>query len=249
MPTNERCDTDDTIPPDRDTAKIRQGRIENHVRTEAIQLPAHRETGKPMAQFLRSPLVLFALLGALAGQPTAAGAQALTATGWDLEKDVDAPSYAVAEPTSTDLNIDSVVLSCEQGPNRRGLQLRIYLSDAGPLAPRAGGTLKDEPRFELVIDGKSHPAQLAFADTFVVVADSADGTMPLLSSQLLDAIQAGRRMELRFDLVREAKGQAPSFDGTTVLDLRAGRGGAAVAAVRRCAGEAHPQVAETPRRR
>jgi hypothetical protein len=200
-----------------------------------------------MAQLLHRPLVLFALLGALAGQSTAVGAQP-RATGWDVEKDVDTPSYAVAEPTSTDLNIDSVVLSCEQGPSRRGLQLRIYLTDAGPLAPRGGGALKRDSAFELVIDGKSHTAQLYFADTFVVVADAADGVMPLLSNKLLDALQMGRRMELRFDLVREAKGQPASFDGTTVLDLRAGRGGTAVAAVRRCAGEAHPQVAETPRR-
>src|SRR5882724_8105576 len=98
-----------------------------------------------MVQLPRGPLVLFALLATLAGQPGAAGAQPLAA-GWDLEKDVDTPSYAVAEPTSTDLNIDSVVLSCEQGPNRRGLQLRIYLLSNGPLAPRGGGTLKDHPR-------------------------------------------------------------------------------------------------------
>lgn len=200
-----------------------------------------------MAQLLRGPLVLFALLAALAAQAATADARR-AAAGWDLEQDVDAPSYAVAEPTSTDLNIDSVVLSCEQGPNRRGLQLRIYLLGAGPLAPRAGGTLKDDPAFELVIDGKSHAAQLLFADTFVVVADSADGVMPLLSHKLLDALQAGRRMELRFDLVQEAKGQAPSFDASTVVDLGAGRGGAAVAAVRRCAGDPGPQVAETPRR-
>jgi hypothetical protein len=200
-----------------------------------------------MAQLLRGPLVLFALLATLAGHSGTADARRAV-IGWDLEQDVDQPSYAVAEPTSTDLNIDSVVLSCEQGPSRRGLQLRIYLMGAGPLAPRGGGTLKDDPEFELVIDGKSHAAQLLFADDFVVVADSADGVMPLLSNTLLDALQAGRRMELRFDLVQEAKGQAPSFDASTVVDLRAGRGGAAVAAVRRCAGEKIPQVAETPRR-
>ena len=199
-----------------------------------------------MVQLPRGPLVLFALLAALVG-PVVAGAQPLV-TGWDVEKDVDAPSYAVAEPTSTDLNIDSVVLSCEQGSSRRGLQLRIYLLGNGPLAPLKGGTLKSDPAFELVIDGKSHAAKLLFADTFVVVADSADGTMPLISDKILDALQRGRRMELRFDLVQETKGQTASFDGTTVVDLQAGRGGAAVAAVRRCARQSGPQVAETPRR-
>jgi hypothetical protein len=198
-----------------------------------------------MVQLPRGPLALFALLATLAGLPVAASAQP---PGWDVEKDVDAPSYAVAEPTSTDLNIDSVVLSCEQGSSRRGLQLRIYLLGDGPLAPRSGGTLKPDPAFELVIDGKSHAAKLIFADTFVVVADSADGLMPLLSDKVLDALQRGRRMELRFDLIQEAKGQTASFDGTTVVDLQAGRGGAAVAAVRRCAGQPGPQVAETPQR-
>ena len=210
-------------------------------------LPTPRESGRPMAHLLRGPLVLFALLSALAGQSGAADAQ-VQATGWDLEKDVDSPSYAVAEPMSTDLNIDTVVLSCEQGPHRRGLQLRIYLSSAGPLAPLAGGTLKSDPTLQLVIDGKSYATQLLFADDFVVVADTADGTMPLLSDKLLDALQAGRRMELRFDVVQEAKGQAPSIDATTVVDLRAGRGGTAVAVVRHCAREPGPQVAETPRR-
>lgn len=200
-----------------------------------------------MVQLLRALVAPFALLVGLAG-PGAADARP-PAGGWDLEQDVEAPSYAFAEPTSTDLNIDTVVLSCEQGPSRRGLQLRLYLRGEGPLAPKSGGVLKGDPALELVIDGKTHAAQLLFADTFVVVADSADGTMPLLSHKLLDALQSGRRMDLRFDLVQEAKGHAPIADGTTMLDLRAGRGSAAVATVRRCAAESGPQVAETPRPR
>jgi hypothetical protein len=70
--------------------------------------------------------------------------------------------------------------------------------------------------------------------------------MPLLSDALLDKLQRGRRMELKFDLLQEAQQLTPSFDGTAVLDLRAGRGGAAVAAVRRCVDGKVPQVAETP---
>ena len=161
-----------------------------------------------------------------------------TAVGWELERDVETPSYAVTEPASTNLNIDSVVLSCEQGPSRRGLQLRLYLSGAGPLAPLgAGKDLKDDPTVDLIIDGLSHSAQLLFADDFVVVADTADGAMPLLSDALLDVLQAGRRMEMRFLLVKVTEGQAPAFDGIAVVELQAGPGGAAVAAVRRCAGE------------
>lgn len=172
------------------------------------------------------------------------------AAGWTLEANVSSPSYAVAAPTSTDLNIDTVVLSCEQGPDRRGLQLRLYLSGAGPLAPKvAAAALKDDPRIELAIDGVSQTADLLFADDFVVVADTADGTMPLLSDALVEKLQAGRQLELRFDLVQEPRGQAPSFDGSAVVDLQAGSGSRAVAAVRRCADQPTQHLAETPRGR
>lgn len=197
-----------------------------------------------MARLLSRPLTFFAGLVGLAG-PAMAGA-----AGWGLEANVRDPSYAVAEPTATDLNVDVVVLSCEQGPERRGLQLRLYLSDAGPLAPKAAAAgLKDDPRVELVVDGVSQTADLLFADDFVVVADSADGTMPLLSNAFLDKLQAGRRLELRFDLVQEPNGQAPAFDGSAVVDLQAGSGSRAVAAVRRCADQPGQHLAETPRGR
>lgn len=172
------------------------------------------------------------------------------AAGWGLEANVREPSYAVAEPTSTNLNIDVVVLSCEQGPDRRGLQLRLYLSGTGPLAPKVATTaLKDDPRVALVVDGASQPAELLFADDFVVVADGADGTMPLLSDAFLDKLQAGRRLELKFDLVQEPRDQAPSFDSSAVIDLQAGAGSRAVTAVRRCADGPAQHLAETPRGR
>lgn len=196
-----------------------------------------------MAHLLGGSLTLIAGLVGLTG-PAMAGA-----AGWDLEANVPSPSYAVAEPTSTDLNIDAVVLSCERGPDRRGLQLRLYLSDTGPLAPKGAAALKDDPKVELAIDGVNHAAQLLFADDFVVVADAADGAMPLLSDSFLDKLQTGRRLELRFDLVQEPRGQAPSFDGSAVVDLQAGSGGRAVAAVRRCADEPTQHLAETPRGR
>jgi hypothetical protein len=197
-----------------------------------------------MAHLLGGSLTLLAGLVGLAGAAMAGAA------GWGLETNVASPSYAVAEPASTDLNIDTVVLSCEQGPGRRGLQLRLYLSGTGPLAPKAAAAaLKDDPRVELAIDGVSQTAELLFADDFVVVADTADGTMPLLSDAFLDKLQTGRRLELRFDLVQEPRGEAPSFDGSAVVDLQAGPGGRAVAAVRRCANEPTQHLAETPRGR
>jgi hypothetical protein len=195
-----------------------------------------------MAHLLGRPLTLLAGLIGFTG-PAMAGA-----AGWSLEANVRDPSYAMAEPTSTNLNIDVVVLSCEQGPDRRGLQLRLYLSDAGPLAPKVATTaLKDDPRVELVVDGVSRPAELLFADNFVVVADSADGTMPLLSDAFLDKLQSGRRLELKFDLVQEPRDQAPSFDASAVVDLQAGVGSRAVAAVRHCADGSTQHLAETPR--
>ena len=196
-----------------------------------------------MAHLLGGSLTLLAGLIGTAG-PTLAGV-----AGWVLEANVASPSYALAEPASTDLNIDAVVLSCEQGPERRGVQLRLYLSGQGPLAPKAAAALKDDPRVELAIDGVSQAADLLFADDFVVVADTADGAMPLLSEAFLDRLQAGRRLELRFDLVQEARGEAPSFDGSAVVDLQAGPGGRAVAAVRHCADEPRQHLAATPRGR
>ena len=203
-----------------------------------------------MVPLIGGVLALLAIPLALAGQPVAGATNARPpVAGWELERDVERPSYAVIEPASTDLNIDSLVLSCEQGPQRRGLQLRLYLSGDGALAPRGAGdpagNLKNDPTVELAIDGVSHAAQLLFADDFVVVADSADGVMPLLSPALVDALQAGRRMELRFHLVQGTPGQTPTVDGSAVVDLQAGPGGAAVAAVRRCAGEPDLQFAES----
>ncbi len=197
-----------------------------------------------MAYLLNRPLMLLAGLIGLAS-PAMAGA-----AGWALEANVRDPSYAVTEPTSTNLNIDVVVLTCEQVTDRRGLQLRLYLSGNGPLAPKVATTaLKDDPRVELVVDGVSQPAELLFADDFVVVADSADGTMPLLSDAILDKLQAGRRLELKFDLVQERSNQAPSFDSSAVVDLQAGAGGRAVTAVRQCASGSTQHLAETPRGR
>ena len=36
--------------------------------------------------------------------------------GWELERDVEVPSYAVTEPASTNLNIDSVCVVVRAGP-------------------------------------------------------------------------------------------------------------------------------------
>jgi hypothetical protein len=200
-----------------------------------------------MLQFHRG-FLRFLAFSALAGQSAIGAAQAAS-PGWDLEKDVETPSYAVVEPVSTNMNVDVVVLSCEQGLGGTGLQLRLYLAGTGPLAPKGVGALKDHPAIEFAIDGKRHAAHLAFADEFVVVSDTTGGVTPLLSEALIVALQHGRKMEMRFDLVKEPAGKAPVFESSVVVDLQAGRGGSAVAAVRRCAGgTAGQQVAESAAR-
>jgi hypothetical protein len=96
---------------------------------------------------------------------------------WKLERDVEPPSYAVIEPESSNLNIDSVVLACEEAGDARVLQLQIYLSTEGPLLPK-GATpkqLKADPRAEIAIDSHVFSVDLLFADTYAVLADESRG--------------------------------------------------------------------------
>ena len=156
---------------------------------------------------------------------------------WKLERDVDPPGYAVVEPESSNLNIDSVVLACEEAGDSRVLQLQIYLSTEGPLSPIGAvpQPFKDDPRAEIAIDGRVFPVGLLFADNYAVLADETEHMFPRLSESLLDAMATGRIMVLRFDLLAERAGQPAAFDGEAVVALRDGEGGAAVSAVRRCA--------------
>ena len=170
-----------------------------------------------------------------------ADASAGKSLGWILERDVDTPSYAYAEPTSTNLNIDTVVLTCEAGDATTILQLQLYLKDDGPLLPSGAlpSQLKQHPRAEIVIDGHAIPAAILFADDHVVLADEKRGRLPALSHRLVDAMARGRTMILRLDLITEPTGGPAAFDGEAVVDLQAGAGGAAVNAVRRCAEPKH----------
>jgi hypothetical protein len=156
--------------------------------------------------------------------------------GWELEQGLEPPSYAVIDPLSTNLNIDSVVLGCEEAGDNRVLQLQIYLSTEGPLAPKGVDSrlLKDDPRAEIAIDGRVFPVGLLFADDYAVLADETVAMFPALSQPLLDAMQTGKTMVLRFDLLAERAGQPAAFDGEAVISLQAGVGGAAVSALRRC---------------
>jgi hypothetical protein len=184
----------------------------------------------------RPPLrLLLLVIAALAPFAAHAGSDALS-EGWMLERGTAEPSYAAVVPTRTNVNIDTVVLACEQGWGERLLQLQLYLTDEGvlrPIYPHAR-PLNDGPRAEASIDGKVFPVALLFAEDHVVLADTQVGPFPLLSDAFLDAVQAGRTMTLRFDHLAEWSG-ASTFDSEAVVDLQAPGGRAAIAAVRRCA--------------
>jgi hypothetical protein len=177
------------------------------------------------------PLVvrLAAMLGCLGATPTFAD--------WKLERDVEPSSYAVIEPENSNLNIDSVVLACEEAGDARVPQLQIYLSTEGPLLPKGAAPqqLKGDPRAEIAIDGRVFPVGLLFADTYAVLADETDQMFPRLSERLIDAMATGRIMILRFDLLAERAGQPATFDGEAVIALQPGTGGATLSAVQRCA--------------
>ncbi|WIM11927.1 hypothetical protein [Enhydrobacter sp.] len=178
---------------------------------------------------------LLVLALGLAAQVPADGT-APVSRGWEVERNVEEPSYARIEPTESNLNIDALVLTCALTRDATILQLELYLSTEGPLMPEGvdASQLRPDPRAMVVIDGRSHPTTMFFADDHVVVADSVTDRMPSLSRALVDAIQDGKNMVLRFDLAQKAPGQPSGFDGLARFDLQASEGGAAIAAVRRC---------------
>lgn len=194
---------------------------------------------RPLQQIVRTALAPLTLAMAVAGPVLAEGA------GWTAERDVDAPSYAYAEPRRSDLNIDTVVLACEPADDGRVLQLQLYLVNDGPLIPAnaTANRLKTHPRAEISIDGKVFPVELLFAGDHVVLADETDRMYPRVSERLLDALEEGRLMSLRFDLLAESELQPAALDGEAVVELRDAGSGSAVAAVRRCGMETDLQSA------
>jgi len=76
------------------------------------------------------------MLACLGAASSFGGTPSGTFEGWEIEQGVEPSSYAVINPVSTNLNIDSVVLACEEAEDRKVLQLQIYLSMEGPLASK-----------------------------------------------------------------------------------------------------------------
>jgi hypothetical protein len=100
--------------------------------------------------------------------------------------------------------------------------------------------LKEHPGIDIAMDGRVFSAELLFADDYVVVADTREGSAASLSDEFLDAMQRGKTMVLRFDLLEEEGGQS-RFDAELVVDLQAGA--TAIASVRRCASAGLHQAA------
>jgi len=163
-----------------------------------------------------------------------AAATSLEGPSWGTEPGVSPPSYALTEPTESDLNVDTVVLVCSETGQGRALELDLYLAEPGPLLPNNADPrwLKERPSVEISIDGRTFRADLLFSDDHVVVTDASDRRRPILSAALLDAMQSGRTMVLRFDLLKESPDGASRFDSLLVIDLRSGQ--SAIASVRRC---------------
>lgn len=192
------------------------------------------ETGRelPLGRaFLLSLIGMVLLAGAAAAQDDNQSAH-----GWKLEPDVDPPSYAVIEPSSSTLNVEALVLTCEQAGDRRVLQFQLYVSEPGPLMPTGGDSraLRSDPRAEVLVDGRIHPVSLFFAEDYVVLADAVANRAPYASDRLLNAVERGKTMVIRFDLLAKRGGERHPFDGEVTFDLQPGAGGTTIAAVRHC---------------
>lgn len=193
------------------------------------------KAGLSSSRWTRMAMQALAIVIAAAG---AAAHDRVDQTRWHIEQGVDAPSYAVIEPMAADVNIDTVVLGCEQTGRGTVLQLQLYLSDAGRLAPIGvpASDLTDEPRAGISIDGDDYSMTVMFAEDHVVLADELDGALPGLSARLIDAMRAGETMVLRFRLLASRRDSYAGFDSGATVDLEAAGAGQALDALRHCVG-------------
>jgi hypothetical protein len=159
------------------------------------------------------------------------------ASGWELQDTAAQPAFATAIPSRTNLNIESVVLACEQADDGNVLQLQLYpTGDDVSLRAIGPPVWSYGRRAEIRIDDKLFLADVLFADDHVVIADATRGRFPMLSSARLDAKASGRTMSLRLGVDIETVAKRGSAEGYATVDLQAGQGSRAVAALRRCAG-------------
>src|SRR5262249_26461468 len=146
------------------------------------------------------------------------------------------PSYAMIEPDSTNLNIDTVLLACEKGPDGHFLQLQLYQTEEGLLGPSYAHSSppKEDPRADVTIDGQRFAVGLVFAENYAVLGDDLDGSYPKLSDRLFKALQSGKVMKLRADVLAEKSGPS-AFDGEAVVNLQKHGKAEAFRAMRSCA--------------
>jgi hypothetical protein len=157
-------------------------------------------------------------------------------SGWELQQTAGQPAFATATPSSTNLNIESVVLACEQADDGDVLQLQLYpIGDDVSIRAIGPPEWSYGRRAEIKVDGKVFLASVLFADDHVVLANETRGRFPMLSEPLLDAMMTGRTMSLRVSLDMETISRDRGVDGYATVDLRAGQGSNAVASLRRCA--------------
>jgi len=156
--------------------------------------------------------------------------------GWELEESAGQPAFATAIPSATNLDIEAVVLACERADDVGVLQLQLHPAGDDPAIRTIGPPeWSYGRRAEIKIDGRLFPADVLFADDYVVVANETHGRFPRLSDPLLDAMATGRVLVLRLSVDLETMSRDRAADGYAKVDLQAGYGSRAIAELRRCA--------------
>ena len=163
--------------------------------------------------------------------------------GWQLEFGLDRSPFAFISPTTANVDVETIVLTCNETGRSQALQLELYPAGPLPLIP-SGSTAEDlraDPHLQLSIDNRIYPVSMFFAGDRIVVADTAVGRTPGVSEALFAALRKGNELRLRFQLLPEHPGtRGHSYDGELIVELQAGRGGAALDAFRNC----HPDTVE-----
>jgi hypothetical protein len=159
--------------------------------------------------------------------------------GWELQNTEGHPGFATAVPSSTNLNIENVVLACERADDGGVLQLQLHPT-GDDVSVRAIGPAMFTygRRADIKIDDRAYSANVLLADDYVVLANETRGRFSKLSDSLLDAMATGRTMSVRLSVDLETISKERGVDGYATVDLRAGQGAKAVAALRRCAASA-----------
>lgn len=158
-------------------------------------------------------------------------------TGWQLRSGAGEALFAYAVPGAKTLNLKYVVVGCEFVDGAKVFHMQLYPDGVGPLLPAGAdrNQLKDEAKVRLEIDGALIPASIHFAGEFAVVADQISDGRPVLTPAVGAALEKGRELTVRFDLLRDRSAGAP-FDAYATVALANG-GSQAIGAVRRRCGQ------------